>query len=142
MKELGGCFKYNLNEMKVIGRNKALTMRDIVMRDDFLNDFIGKIVNTDNSLICALICGILGTVWGYISGFKSMGENDTKTNKVIGLTVSTVIFGWGGLLFGAMVPTLFVGAGFAGILSVPVFVFGYVPVLMHEKLIGGKKIDI
>lgn len=142
MKELGGCFKYNLNEMKVIGRNKTLTMRDIVMRDDFLDDIIGKLVNTNNSLICALICGILGTVWGYISGFKSMGENQTKTEKVLGLTVSTVAFGSGGALIGGMAPTLFVIAGFAGVLSVPVFVFGYVPVLMHEKWTGVKKIDI
>lgn len=142
MKELGGCFKYNLNEMKVIGRNKAFAMKDIVMRDDFLDDIIGKIVNTNNSLICALICGFLGTVWGYISGFKCMDEHQTKTEKVINLLGLSFLFGTGGALIGVMAPTLFVIAGFAGVLSVPVFVFGYVPVLMHEKWTGVKKIDI
>jgi hypothetical protein len=91
MKELGGCFKYNLNEMKVIGRNKALNVKNIVMRDGFLGDFIGNILDTNNSLICALICGFVGTVWGYIYGFKNMGENETKTEKVLGLTVSTLL---------------------------------------------------
>lgn len=129
MKELNYCLKHNFNALNTICKSNALRCKGINMEN-----LIDKIVTTDNSLLCALVCGVLGTIWGYIYAFTNMDKQESKINKVRFLTVTTLTFGTGGVLIGLASPCLLVCAGIGGIISVPIFIFGYVPIWIHDKL--------
>lgn len=114
MKELGGCFETNF---KINGKNKLLCVS---------NDIKTKFKSLDNSEKNMLIYGILGVVGGYIWFLVHMKDEPFDEEKMIGISMVSMMSGGLGACVGGLLPV-------SPVVVISLFVLAYGPIWIHNK---------